>query len=318
MRRMTVIALSLVFACKTKPAEDKGATPGKSGAMTSSGDMGSAMGTAVMDAPAPPAIDAAPPAKTGDEIAKRYEECLRFTSERKWDELRGCYVPTIKFEAPGLDETRTLDQEIEHHKKSVVDFPDYQATPQLVLVSGNTIISILLVTGTTNKKPIGIYLGNVVEAEPQGRFTKDLAFFDVKTLEHQLTGKPTRAIAKPMPTKIALISKGDDVERANLATFEKMMAASEDMKTFGTFIADDVVWSVQNRPKDMTKAEILAAIKQRLERTNVKFTVERTWAVGDYVASIERVSGDKVDRQVLAIHRFANGKLVHVWVFGQS
>ena len=318
MRKMTVISLSLAIACKTKPADDSGATPGKSSAMSSSGGMGSAMGTTMMDAPTAPVVDAAPPAKTADELAKRYEDCNRFTVERRWDDLRGCYVPTIKFEAPGLDEVRSLDEEIAHHQKTLADFPDYKQEPQLVLVSGNTITAILLVSGTTaSKKSFAIYLGNVVEADAQGRFTKDLAFFDVKTLENQLQGKPARALAKPMPAKIVAISKGDDTERANLATFDKMTAASNDVAAFGAFIAEDVVWSVQNRPKDATKAEILAGMKQRLEGTNIKSTVERTWAAGDYVASIKRVTG-KTDRLVLVIHRFANGKLAQIWVFGQS
>src|SRR5688572_7776025 len=195
MIRMTVVLFAL--GCSMKPADDKSAAPGKSAAMAPSGSMGSAMGTTMMDAAAPVIVDAAPVG-----LATRYAECNRFTVEQRWNELRSCYVPSIAFEAPGLDETRTLDAEIDHHAKTRVAFPVYTQEPQLVLVNGNTVVSILLVAGTTaDKKQFGIYLGNVVEADAAGRFTKDLAFFDAKTLEGQLTKKPVRAIAMPFPTK---------------------------------------------------------------------------------------------------------------------
>jgi len=339
VRTIVVAAFVLAAGCKQKPAEDQGATPGKSGAMGTSADMGSAMGTRMQDAamPAPPAVDAAPAPMTGDDIAKRYEECIRFANEARWDEYQSCYVGSVMFEAPGLDAPRGLDIEIEAAKKARVEFPDYRQEPQVVMVSGNTVIAMLLVTATSTKtkKPIGFYLGHVVGTDPQGKLTRDIAFWDAKTVEAQRTGKPgVRGIAKPLATKIGLIAKADDTEKTNLETFTTMMEASEkrDLVTFGNAIADDVVWSVQNRPKDLTKAEILAGIKARLEKTDLHYKLDHAWAAGEYVASIETVSGtasadspdkkikrgDKIERQLLAIHRFANGKLVQVWVFAQG
>lgn len=331
MLRMIVVVLAFA-GCKQKPAEEMGAVPGKSGAMGPSGDMGSALGAQMMDAatPAPPSRVDAAVAKTGDDIAKRYEDCIRFSNEARWEEFKNCYASTVMFEAPGLDEPRSLDVEIEETKKSRIEFPDYRQGPQLIIVNGNTVIAMLLITGTSTKtkKPVAFYLGHVVGTDPQGKHTRDLAFWDAKTVEAQRAGKPgARALSKPLPTKIALISKDDATEKQNLATFSKMMEASEkrDLVTFGDTIADDVVWSVQNRPKDLTKAEILAGIKVRLEKTDLHYKVDHAWAAGDYVASIETVSGTatadspdkKIKRQLLAIHRFANGKLAQVWVFAQ-
>ena len=338
MIRMIVVVLLVVAGCKQKPAEDTGAAPGKSGAMDPAGGMGSAMGTQMMDAAAPASsVDAAPAAKTGDDIAKRYEECIRFSNEARWDEFKSCYAPAVMFEAPGLDAPRSLDVEIEETKQARVEFPDYRQEPQLLIVSGNTVIAMLLVTGTSTKtkKPVAFYLGHVVGNDPAGKLTRDLAFWDAKTVEAQRTGKPgVRVLAKPLPTKISLISKDDAIEKKNLETFTKMMEASEkrDLVAFGNALADDVVWSVQNRPKDLTKGEIIAGIKARLEKTDLHYKVDHAWAAGDYVASIETVTGtatadspdkkikrgDKLDRQLLAIHRFANGKLAQVWVFAQG
>src|SRR5205085_12347862 len=143
-------------------------------------------------------------------------------------------------------------------------FPDLRQDPQLVLISESTVIAIVLVTATGPKtgkqKPFGIYLANVVASDPAGAFTRDLAFYDSKTLEAQIMGKPgVRAVAKPFPAKLTVIAKNDDLEKKNRDTFMKMMDATEkhDLATYGSFIADNVVWSVQNQPKDLTKAEIL-------------------------------------------------------------
>ena len=338
VRMIVAIALALV-ACKQKPADDRGAAPGQSGAMGSAGDMGSAMGSTAPDAalpPPPPVVDAAV-AKTGAEIASRYAECIGFSNAAKWDDFKSCYVDAVMFEAPGLDAPRALGVEIEESKQARAEFPDYRQEPQLVMVSGNTVIAMLLITGTSTKtkKPVAFYLGHVVAADPQGRLTRDIAFWDAKTVLAQRTGKPgVRALAKPLPEKLVLIAKDDESEKKNAELFTKMMEASEnrDLVTFGDAIADDVVWSVQNRPVDLKKAEILAGIKTRLEKTDLKYKLDHVWAAGDYVASIETVTGtatadspdktvkrgDKIERQLLAIHRFANGKLVQVWVFAQG
>lgn len=337
----TIIAAALVLAagCKQKPAEDTGATPGQSGAMGKAGDMGSAMGTTPMDSampPPPPPVDAAP-VLTPDQLAKRYEECIGYANEARWEEYRGCYVPEVKFEAPGLDEPRGIDVEIAEAQRARTELPDYRQTPQLVMVSGNTVIAILLVTATSTKtkQPIAFDLGHVVAADAQGKLTRDLAFWDARTVELQRTGKPSaRPLAKPLATKLSLISKDDDVERQNLETFAAMAAAAEnrDLVTFGKHLADDVVWSVQNRPEDLNKAEVLAGIKARLEKTDLRYKIDHAWAAGDLVAAIETVSGtatadspdkkikrgDKIERQLLAIHRFANGKVAQVWVFAQG
>jgi len=339
VRMMFVVAL-FATACKQKAADEQGAQPGKSGAMGTAGDMGSALGSQMMDAsgtaPPPPAVDAAP-VLSGDDIAKRYGECLALSNEGRWDEFKNCYAPAVMFEAPGLDQPRSLDAEIEATKQARAEYPDYKQEPQLLMVSGNTAIAMLLITATSTKtkKPIAFYLGHVVAADPQGKLTRDIAFWDAKTVEAQRMGKAGfRALAKPLPTKLGLISKDDDTEKKNLEIFTKMMESSEnrDLVAFGNAIADDVVWSVQNRPKDLTKAEILAGIKTRLEKTDLHYKVDHAWAAGDYVASIETVTGtatadspdktikrgDKIERQLLAIHRFANGKLAQVWVFAQT
>jgi ketosteroid isomerase-like protein/predicted ester cyclase len=326
MLRMMILVVLVTGACKGKDEKSAAAPTVASGSQL-----------AEAATPArPPAVDAAT-AKSGDDIAKRYEECIALANEARWDEFENCYAGNVMFEAPGKGEPRTLDVEVAAAKKTRGELPDYKQAPQLVLVSGNTVIAIELhtATSTKTKKPIGFLLAHVIGTDPTGKATRDLAFWDANTVEGQRTGKPgVRAIATPFPTKTSLIAKDDDVEKQNLATFTQMMEASEnkDLVAFGEKLAGDVVWSVVNRPKDLTKAEILAGIKTRLEKTDLHYRVDHAWAAGDYVASIETVSGtataespdkkfkkgDKIERQLLAIHRFANGKLAQVWVFVQG
>jgi ketosteroid isomerase-like protein len=338
MVRMMFVAALIASGCKQKAADDKGATPGKSGAMGPSGDMGSAMGTAPIATDAAIVVDAA--ATTAEDIAKHYADCVAARNDARWDAWKACYVDAIMFEQPGLGATPLpLATEIAAAQSEREMFPDLRQDPQLVLVSESTVIAIVLVTATGPKtgkqKPFGIYLGNVVASDPTGAFTRDLAFYDSKTLEAQIMGKPgVRAVAKPFPAKLTVIAKDDDLEKKNRDTFMKMMEASEkrDLATYGSFIADNVVWSVQNQPKDLTKAEILGGMKVRMEKTDLHYKLDHAWAAGDYVASLETVAGtatadspdqkikrgDKIEKQLLAVHRFADGKLVQVWVFVQS
>lgn len=336
MFRMILIALMIATGCKQKPAEDTGAAPGKSGAMGPAGGMGSAMGTKIMDAAAPspsPASDAAAAPMTGDDLAKRYEECIRFSNEARWAEWKNCYEPAVMFEAPGLAAPRSLDVEIEQAKQARDEFPDLRQEPQLLLVSGNTVIAMLLVTGTSTKtkKRIAFYLGHVVGTDPTGKRTRDLAFWDAKTVEAQRTGKPgARALAKPLPTKISLISKDDDTEKKHLELVNVLM--ERELGAIGSALADNVVWSVQHRPEDLTKAQVLGGMETRLEKTDLRYKLDHAWAAGDYVAALETITGtatadspdkkikrgDTIQRQLLAVHRFANGKLAQVWVFGQG
>lgn len=318
MVRLMFAALVVVAGCKDKqqPARTEVAS-------------GSQQPVAMNDAPI---ADAA-----RDELSTRYEACLAHANAGRWDDFKRCYVPGVMFEAPGLDKPRGLDIEVEAAKKARGELPDYTQTPQLVLASGNTLIAIELHTATSKKtsQPVAVLLGHVIVADATGAFTRDLAFWDVKTVEAQRTGKPGfRALAAPLPAKISLVAKDDEIEKANLATFTQMMDASEakDLVTFGDKLADDITWAVQNRAADLGKAEILAGIQVRLEKTDLHYRVDHAWAAGDYVAAIETVfgtatadapdktfkKGDKIERQLLAVHRFANGKLTQVWVFAQG
>lgn len=309
-------ALLLVGACKQKP---EGAAPAAGSATTTA---------SVGDAGAPSDV-----ARTPDELAKRYEDCVRFASEAKWDDYRGCYAPDAKFETPGLGEPQSLDAQLAVARAEREAVIDYRSEPQLVLVSGSTVIAILRVTGThaPSKRPVGVFLGHIVDADASGRFTRDRAFFDARTLEGQITGATdVRAVPAPFPTKTAVIAKGTPTEQANLGVLATMTAAYDkrDVAALAGIFADELVWSPQARPADVDKAKVLATFQGVWARVpDIRYATEAAWAAGDYVATIERGTGTlpargsaaarPLDIPLFAVHRFENGKIAHGWVFFQ-
>jgi len=264
--------LALAGACKQKTPDDKPASPGHSGAMGTGGDMGSAMRAMAPDgAVHAPAVDAAA-TRTADDLAKRYDECVRFASGGDWERYRGCYAADATFETPGLG-----------------------------------------------------------EADAQGRFTRDRAFFDAKTIEGQIAGaKDVRPPPPEFPTKTAVISKDAPVEQANRATLEKLSAAyvARDVAAIGALLADTLVWSAQARPQDVDKAKVLASYEGMWKMVpDIRYDAVQSWTAGDYVATLERGSGTmpargsaaarKLEIPLFAVHRLEHGTIVQAWVFFQ-
>ena len=215
MFRMTLV-LAIVVACKEKPADQMGATPGQSGAMGTSGAMGSAMGTEmppnVVDAAlsdAPPPVDAAPAPKTADDIAKQFEQCLHLPEQNRTDAYRACFAPGAKREVVGV--SAASEDFFDAHTKE---------TAQLVLIHGHDVIALVLA-----EMPKPVLVGRIQHFDDQGRFTGIRDFFDAK--------KPGKELAQ----KESLISKGDDNEKANLAAYAKLGKSASETWAAGTYVA---------------------------------------------------------------------------------
>ena len=260
-------------------------------------------------APAPPAIDAAapkpppppPPPKqvTGEDRAKRYDDCWSYFNAGKYDEFKGCFTADGINNSPGVDDQGSKpDAIISNLKELRASFPDVKGTPQLVMVSGSTVIGFALLTGTqtgpmqgpggvmpaTNNK-IGLYMGAVIDTDETGRSKRESDYFDVATMMAQLApdkAHPTRvAPDKPAMTETVAIAKGDDKEKANLATYQALVDAfgKHDLKKFGELIADDVVWSEQAEPMDQTKKDVLAGMPQAWKSmSDLKLVSKQAWA----------------------------------------
>lgn len=304
MRLIAVILLG--FGCKAKPAEDKPPT-----------------NTIAMR-------DAAPPKPTADDLAATYERCMRSFTDAKWDDFRSCYAPGATFETPGLGAPHDLDAEIEDTKKSRIRFADYEGDPQLVIASGHDVVAIVWIKARRDDRKIGIFLGHVVTYDGHGRATRDRAYFDAPTIEAQATA-PTAVsrgpIVKGWPTKMAQVAKHDPTEQANLATFGKLVDASNkhDARALGDLLTDDVTWSSLPRPQDFDKRALLANFAESSKGFAGAITVEESWAAGNYVAAIERLAGsadtgaiDSVALPVFAVYEFTGDKVKAAWLFYQT
>ncbi|HEU0030526.1 MAG TPA: ester cyclase [Kofleriaceae bacterium] len=352
MKILTVVlAVAVLGGCKEKQGEDMMPAPGSSGAMGPGGAMGSSMMSGKPNPSATaPEWDAAPGAgssvapKTGDELAKRYEECWSYLNDQKWDLFAACYKPDAVFADPGAgvpDRTGVAAQ-IEQTKQSRAVFPDEHADLQFLMISDQDAIGILLVRATqaSTKKQVGLFMGHVATFDSGGRLTYDASYYDnVATVPSQLglSPLPARPVpAKGWPTKVTLISKHDATETANLATFDELLGAinKHDAKAVGALLADDVVWSEQALDKDLDKKAVLASMPALWKGfSDLKFTPIKKWAAGDYVAAVEtfegtndgdlaslriKKTGKQVSLPMLAVYRIEGGKVKASWLFWQK
>jgi hypothetical protein len=358
-RMKRIIFLAALAACG-KAKDDMPPTPGSAMAMGSGSDMGSSMmgsgvkkgdpmppvGSGMPDAAAPP-----PKVATADERAKIYDACWSYFNDAKFDEFKACFTADGVNTVAGFPGESKPDQIVAGQKEFKAAFPDGVGLPQLVLVSGTTVIGVSLLTGTnkgalklptgdmpaTNRK-IGILMGQVIEGDDAGRAKSEADFFDNAEMLAQLQNKPGRPAADKLAMdKVVAIAKGDDKEKANLDAYKKLNEAwsKHDAKAFADGLADDVVWSEAAEPKDQTKKEVVTGSEQAWKSmTDLKLVPRQTWAAGDYVAAVEsfegtndgpipdmgitKPTGKKIAVPTLSIYKLDGGKVKAAWIFYQS
>jgi len=349
---MVVAVLALAGGCKKKSADEKPATPGSSQAMTPDDKMGSAMPGSGSGSGSATAAgsggsgsgSAAPVAVTAESAQKLFDACWGYFNDAKWDDFKGCYAADAVREVPGAGgPPETGNQAITDGAKAFkAGLPDAKGETQFVMINGHTMLSAVLITGTnsaalkmagmpempaTNKK-VGYYYSQVVELDDTGKVKHEWGFFDAATMIGQLAPNkdmPVRAaLDKLMGPKEVAVAKDDAKEKANLETFAKLTDAfnKHDVKALGDLLDDKLMWAEVAEPKDATKAETLGTMPKMWKAfSDLKFTVTKSWAAGDYVAAVEsfdgtndgdgehmKKTGKKVSLPFLAFHKFENGK----------
>ena len=356
-KTMLVVAVLAATAggCKKKATEEKPATPSQ--ATGSGSDTGSAMpgsGSASAAGSGSATNSATATAVTPESAQKLFDACWGYFNDAKWDDFKGCYAADGVSEAPGLPmPPMTGNQAIADGAKAYKGgFPDAKGETQFLMINGHTMVSAVLLTGTnsgamhmpgmpempaTNKKA-GTYFTQVLELDDAGKVKHEWDFYDLATTLGQLTPNkdmPVRAaIEKLMGPKEVVTAKDDAKEKANLETFTKLTAAfnAHDVKALGDLLDDKLMWSEAAEPKDASKADFVAMMPKMWKSfSDVKFTVGKSWAAGDYVAAVEsfdgtndgdgehlKKTGKKVSLPFLAIHKFENGKNTASWILYQN
>jgi predicted ester cyclase len=326
---------------------DMSSAPATGGGEVSTG----AGATAETKAPPPPPP---PKPKTPEELAARYQECWGFWNDAKYDDFKGCYAADATAEAPGsgMPASSGPDAIVEQSKMERTGIPDLKGELQLVLQNGNHTVGVALLKGTQtdtlktpmgdippSKKKVGFLMGHVIDFNDQGMATKEWAFFDAATMMSQIGASkmPARkAMDKGAAAPEVVIAKGDDAEKANLATFQALTDAfnKHDTKALGEMVGDKVVWSEAANPKDMTKKDLMKMMPQMWKGfSDLHFTVKDSWAAGPYVVAIEsfdgtndgdlpqmkmKKTGKTVSSPFLAIHKFEGGKNTVTMIFYQG
>jgi predicted ester cyclase len=335
MRKTTLLvgvaALALVGAgCGKK--KDKDAT--KTTTTTPA-----AIDAAVASTPPPPPPK---PAKLeGDALARHFIECHQRWSSQQKDKFKDCYAKdaTSRFADSMMPEAKGPDAIAANAFEFHAAFPDGKTEPQLVLVNGRNIASVLLFTGTntaamkmggqsmpaTNKK-VGMHMLHLATFDDENRVTDEWWFMDDATFGAQL-GMPGAQGGRPVVEQGVegapqiVVAAGSDTEKANVDGMAKAIATfnGHDLKAIMADWADDGVESDMASPADAKgKAEIEKGTKMFLTAfPDGKIDLRKSWAAGDYVVGVFTFSGTNKGKMgpMKATNKpvtFAVGELVKV------
>ncbi|HEY0462816.1 MAG TPA: ester cyclase, partial [Polyangiaceae bacterium] len=227
-------------------------------------------------------------------------------------------------------------------------FPDANGEAQLTLVNGNNIVGVVLLRGTNTgtfvtpmgpvpptSKKVGFLAAHLIEVNDAGKAVKEVMAYDGGTVAGQLGLMPMphrKAIETGWSEKPIVVASGSEVEKTNLAAFNKGVEAFNKHDAAGALgtAADDVVFSKQSSPADLTgKKEVQKGLEESFKAfPDVKLDVKSAWSAGDYVVSFGTWSGTntgdmmkmKKTGKAVSVHfveidKFVGGKTKNIWLF---
>jgi ketosteroid isomerase-like protein len=308
-------------------------------------------------APAEAPKPAVPPPATADERSKWFKDCWALFNAKDWAKFSNCYADNATTEQvdmgmpPIAGRANIVDK---NAKLFATAFPDLTGENELTLVSGNDILTVVLLRGThkgplpgpqgeipaTNKK-IGYLAVQHITLTPDGRsVAKERFMYDGGTFMAQLGLSPMPA-RKPLEQgwadKPSLISSGSDAEKANLGTLAAYTAAfnKHDAPAVAALMTDDVVFSDLAAPADRVgKKEASKSNDEMLKGfPDAKIDQTGAWAAGDYVISTGKFSGTNtgdmpsmklkktgkpVSVEYYMVTKLAGGKIKNDWLFSNG
>jgi predicted ester cyclase len=231
-------------------------------------------------------------------------------------------------------------------------FPDAKGTGELILVKGNTIASVSVLSGThtgpflgpdghsipATGKPIGFYQAHLAETDASGsKVVKEEFYSDSGTMMAQLglNPAPSRPVATSRSAAPAVIlAAGTPAELSNVELLRAQMAAynTHDVKGMDTFNSPDFVYHDMTMPADQTAKESSASTANFFKAfPDAKLVPGPAWGAGNYVVmtgrfegtntgampamGIKKPTGKTVSVRYLDITRWEGGKLKEEWLF---
>ncbi len=302
-------------------------------------------------APAPKEQPAAPKPITAEERVRWYQACWDDFNQKKWPEFKDCYG-TSATSSDGSGRTFTGPDAIAADGENFTKgFPDTRGDGQLILVNGNHIAGIYLLTGTnsgpmktpdgkdmpnTNKK-IGLLFGHSLDLEPNApKATKELGIMDGGTFASQLglSKNPARPLMeKGEATPKVVVARNDATETKNVDTDKAGIEAwnKRDLAGYYGPVADDFVMHAMVEAKDQNKTQSTETDKGFWKAfSDARITVSSMWGAGDYVVTTGTFegtndgavpamklpkTGKKVSLPFMSVDRFGDGKIKESWLF---
>jgi steroid delta-isomerase-like uncharacterized protein len=292
----------------------------------------------------------APKAMTDDDKVAWYKGCWDAWSKKDWAAFDKCYAADAESEHvdSGMPAAKGKTAAIEIGKSFTTAYPDITGEPQLILVKGDWLFSVVLIRGThtaplatpmgelppTNKK-VGYMVGHAVQMSDKGA-VKDWFFGDQGTILAQLGQSPMPArpaIEQGWADKPVVIAKGDQKEKDNEAVSKAGIEAfnKHDVNAFLALLADDVVWSEAAMPADMDKKAAGAGMTEFFKSfSDIKITPEHAHGIGDWVVTIGGLAGTNdgdmpsmkmpktgkpVQLRFIEFTRLDGGKMKGNWLF---
>jgi predicted ester cyclase len=301
-----------------------------------------------------PEAPLAPATPTAAERAAWYQDCWTQFNNKAWDAFRACYAESAESEQvdSGQPAAMGADAVVAAHKAFTEAFPDVKGTGNLILVSGDAILSIYTLNGThsgplagpngqsipATGKPIGFLQAHLLQTDSSGkRVAKEQFYSDSGTMLAQLglnpnPARPVATAAAAAPTVV--IAEGTPAELSNVDAARAQLAAfnSHDAKGIVAFNAPDVILREAASPKDTTVSESLAgALDMFAAFPDAKLVTSSVWGAGDYVVvagrfegtntgpfaamGVRKATGKPVAVRFVEITKWQNGKVKEDWLF---
>lgn len=301
-------------------------------------------------ATAPPA----PKVLTAAERASWYQGCWAHFNNKAWDEFKACYADTVESDQvdSGQPVAKGIDALLANTKMFTGAFPDVKGTGELILINGDTLVSVYLLNGThtgplaapggqsipATNKPIGYLQAHLVQTDSTGgKAVKEEFYSDSGTMMAQLGISP--APARPVMTRTTaaprvVAAAGTPAETSNVEAARAQMAAFTNHEAEGVdaYNAPDAVFHDMAMPKDQTAKESLAGTLDMFKAfPDAKLVPSSIWGVGDYVVvvgrfvgtnkgpmaamGIKKATGKSVSVRFLDVTRWERGKIRVDWLF---
>ena len=347
MRKTTLIvtfaALAFAAGCGKKKDEPK-KTPPVTTPTTPT--------TPTATTPTPVTPPPAPVPLVGEALGKRFIECHGYWSASDKEKFKGCYAKdaTSRFVDSMMPELKGTDAIVGNAMDFHAAFPDGKNVPQLVLVNGRNVASVVWFTGTNTApmkmggqempatgKKVGMNMLHMVTFNDANQATEEWWLMDDTTLGTQL-GMPGSEGGRPVADKgmegapKIVVASDSDAEKANHASYQKATASfnSHDLKAMMADWAPDAVESDQASPADTVGTkDIEKNTKMFLTAfPDGKLTTLKSWAAGDYVVAVGtftgtntgamgpmKKTGKPVSLTVGEVTHLEAGKVKHLWRF---